>query len=110
MLYLSVARPVEIASEIKPGQRLQQHFLDRVGPLLDLSEDLRTQRSFLRQRRKPRRYQDLVAQKRLAFLPGLSARETRQRQVSISIREVAVPRVLHRNRLARTKLPGTKLA
>src|SRR5580704_10757870 len=40
MFRSSIPRAVEIASQIKPGQRLDQDFLDRVVLLLNLSEDL----------------------------------------------------------------------
>jgi hypothetical protein len=60
---LFVARPVEIATEIKPGQRLDEHFFDGVSVAFDLSEDLRMERRFLRHRRQACRNQDLVTQK-----------------------------------------------
>src|ERR1035438_7719439 len=60
---LFVARPVEIAAEIKPGQCFDEHFLDGVSAAFDLSEDLRMERRLLRHRRQACGNQNLVTQK-----------------------------------------------
>src|SRR5271155_996219 len=48
MLRSSVPRPVEVAPQIKPRQRLDQDFLDCVILLLNLPEDLCVKRRLLR--------------------------------------------------------------
>src|ERR1019366_7747785 len=61
---LFVARPVEIATEIKSGQRFDEHFLDGVSAAFDLSEDMRMERRLLRHRRQSCRNQNLVTDRK----------------------------------------------
>jgi len=97
MLCLSIARTIKIAPQVKPGQRFEQNFLDRVVLRLDLPENLRVERRLLRHRRQSRRHEDLRAEKSFALLPVLEAAELRQRQMGVSGDDFSVARVLLRH-------------
>lgn len=86
--------PVKVPGNVKPGQTLETHLLDRVIASVDLPVNDRVQRSLGRRRPQSERHQQLPAHTLGAFRPGLRSRRGGERKVTVQILEILEPDVV----------------